>query len=980
MTHPQSAAPRRRSFPLHIHISTLFLVLVLAIGIVLSILNYQRSAEIVAQATDDLFVRIARETVSELDKLVRPADTATRLLAQQRAVRATTLNERLDSLGYYVTALQANPNIVSFYAGYEDGDFFLVRRINSEAEQRSLRAPSGTAFVVQSIERDTARPASAEYRYYDSGLRLLERQPRPEYLSYDPRQRAWYALAALGPDIRRTDPYVFFTTGKVGITLTQRSPVGPATVGTDIQLDTLADLLRRQRVTPSAEVVIFDNEGRVVGYHDEQRSVRRDPDKPTPRLATVTELDAPALSHLVASSRSDPAGGKLEFDTEDGRSWHATISLLQDQNGQKLYLGLAVPENELLAEVREARRRSLLLFGALVLLSIPLTIFSARLIARPLERLVDEANAVRHFDFGKPGNVSSIVKEVADLADTMEGMKATIRRFLDITTTVAAEDDFGRLLPRLLDETASAAGAHSGVLYLATDNGASLIPAALRIHARCEAVHDPAAQALGDAPEVLREVISTINARAIAGRIPDAEATQFGLPALGLTLHAERPVIAVALYNRKHQLVGAMLLFGAGEVENDRLSFITALSGSAAVSLESRELINAQKELFEAFIRLMASAIDAKSPYTGGHCARVPELTKMLARAACDTREGPYKDFQLSPDEWEAVHVAGWLHDCGKVTTPEYVVDKATKLETIYDRIHEVRMRFEVLKRDAEITSLRSLLAGADPATCAAELDTALRTLDEEFAFVATSNEGGEFMAPEKVERLRQIAARTWQRTLDDRIGIAHEERSRKEHTPAPPLPATEPLLADKPEHRIERREAERLGPDNPWGFKLETPELLYNRGELYNLSVGRGTLSAEERYKINDHMTQTIIMLSALPFPKHLQNVPELAGGHHEKMDGTGYPKRLTREQMSPVARMMAIADIFEALTAADRPYKKGKPLSEALKIMSFMRRDQHIDPELFELFLRSGVYRTYAQRFMRPEQIDDVDINAYL
>ena len=166
----------------------------------------------------------------------------------------------------------------------------------------------------------------------------------------------------------------------------------------------------------------------------------------------------------------------------------------------------------------------------------------------------------------------------------------------------------------------------------------------------------------------------------------------------------------------------------------------------------------------------------------------------------------------------------------------------------------------------------------------------------------------------------------------------------------------------------------------NRWGFRVKTPELLYNRGELYNLSVGRGTLSEEERYKINEHMIQTIIMLSALPFPRHLRDVPEIAGGHHEKMDGTGYPKRLKREEMSPVARMMAIADIFEALTAADRPYKKAKTLSEAIKIMGFMRKDQHIDPELFELFLTSGVYREYAERFLAPEQIDAVDVAAYV
>jgi HD-GYP domain-containing protein (c-di-GMP phosphodiesterase class II) len=200
------------------------------------------------------------------------------------------------------------------------------------------------------------------------------------------------------------------------------------------------------------------------------------------------------------------------------------------------------------------------------------------------------------------------------------------------------------------------------------------------------------------------------------------------------------------------------------------------------------------------------------------------------------------------------------------------------------------------------------------------------------------------------------------------------------ERAPAPPLPVRERLLADKPEQRFERSAQERIAPDNRWGFRMEVPELLYNKGELYNLSVARGTLSAEERYKINEHIVQTQIMLSQLPFPRHLREVPEIAGSHHEKMDGTGYPKRLTREQMSPVARMMAIADIFEALTAVDRPYKRGKTLTEAIAIMARMRDEQHIDPDLFELFLRSGVYRQYADRFMQPAQIDEVRIDDYL
>ena len=443
-------------------------------------------------------------------------------------------------------------------------------------------------------------------------------------------------------------------------------------------------------------------------------------------------------------------------------------------------------------------------------------------------------------------------------------------------------------------------------------------------------------------------------------------------------------LLAIPLRNRAGEVEGVLtLLHGSMRAEDippQVVTFIEKLSGVAAISIETRRLIAAQKALLEAFIQLVAAAIDAKSPYTGGHCQRVPVLTKMLAHAACDARDGPFRDFALSEDEWEAVHIASWLHDCGKVTTPEYVVDKATKLETLCDRIHEIRTRFEVLKRDAEIAYWKARVAGGDEAALASRLQAELAALDDDFAFVASCNEGGEAMASDRVERLRRIAQRTWQRTLDDRLGISWEERQRKERTPAAALPATEPLLADRPEHVIERGSADSMFAGDPFGFKLAMPPHRYNRGEIHNLTVDRGTLTAEERYKINEHIVQTIIMLEKLPFPRHLRDVPEIAGGHHEKMDGGGYPRGLTKEQMSPVARMLAIADIFEALTAADRPYKKGKTLSEAIGIMGRMCRDRHIDAQLFELFLASGVYRRYAEQYLQPQQIDDVDIGNYV
>lgn len=396
------------------------------------------------------------------------------------------------------------------------------------------------------------------------------------------------------------------------------------------------------------------------------------------------------------------------------------------------------------------------------------------------------------------------------------------------------------------------------------------------------------------------------------------------------------------------------------------------------------KLIQARQDiehLFTAVTELIAGAIDAKSPYTGGHCKRVPEVARMLAEAAHESTADPFATFCIqTEDQWREFNVAAWLHDCGKVTTPEYVVDKATKLETIHNRIHEIRMRFEVLLRDAEIKACHLRLAGdANDTILQAELEDARKQIADDFAFVAECNIGGEFMADEKIKRLEQIAARTWTRHLDDRLGISQDEAALKNETLAPTLPVVENVLADKPEHVIPRTNPEPFD-SNPYGFKMTVPKDQYNLGELYNLSIRKGTLSTEDRFKINEHIIQTIIMLKRLPFPEKMKDVAEIAGSHHETMIGTGYPRALKKKEMSIPARIMAVADIFEALTAADRPYKKAKSLNEALRIMSLMRNDQHIDADLFDLFLKSGVYRQYAKQYLDPMQIDAVDIVQYL
>jgi len=418
------------------------------------------------------------------------------------------------------------------------------------------------------------------------------------------------------------------------------------------------------------------------------------------------------------------------------------------------------------------------------------------------------------------------------------------------------------------------------------------------------------------------------------------------------------------------------------QVEYCRSSIIEVheLSESMLEMSSSIEAYEVQlKELMQSLVQLIAEAIDEKSPYTAGHCARVPELSVMIAEAAERSEDAPFADFKFNDsDEYREFKLAAWLHDCGKITTPEHIVDKSTKLELIYNRIHEVRTRFEVLWRDAEIDYLRQLIRYPEQAhTLRQQLDQKQAQLKDDFAFVAGANIGAEFLSAEDAARLNALAETPWQRHFDDRLGVSAIELERYGKK-AEALPVRETLLANKPQHLIER--VNQQAHDPRFGIQMDIPEHLYNQGELYNLLVSRGTLTAEDRFKINEHMIGTIKLLDNLPFPPELANVPRYASTHHETLTGTGYPRRLSAEDLSIPERIIAIADIFEALTAADRPYKVAKPISEAVDILFRMAVKGNIDRDVFNLFLGSGVYKKYAQLYLDPAQIDSVDIKRYI
>jgi len=387
------------------------------------------------------------------------------------------------------------------------------------------------------------------------------------------------------------------------------------------------------------------------------------------------------------------------------------------------------------------------------------------------------------------------------------------------------------------------------------------------------------------------------------------------------TGYRSKSFLTVPMRNHQNESIGVLQLINAqdrrtGEIvpfspSDQRLA--ESLASQAAIALTNRMLINQLEELFESFITLINTAIDEKSPYTGGHCQRVPMLTMMLAEAVNETKAGPLADFNMSDKDRYELKIAGLLHDCGKVTTPVHVVDKATKLETLFDRIQLIDTRFEVMKRDAEIEHLRKNLTDK-------QLRDRMRQLEEDRRFLQLCNIGGERMSDDDVGQVKRIAKYRWR--------------------------------------DVSGHEADFLTED-----------------EVRNLTIRAGTLTDDERKVINHHIVATIKMLEALPWPKHLTKVPEYAGGHHERMDGKGYPRGLKREQMSVQARCMGIADIFEALTAKDRPYKKGKTLSESLEILGRMKLNHHVDPDLFDVFVRRKVYRRYAELFLDPEQIDEVD-----
>jgi len=538
-------------------------------------------------------------------------------------------------------------------------------------------------------------------------------------------------------------------------------------------------------------------------------------------------------------------------------------------------------------------------------------------------------------------------KKNTDL-DTVEGLLGRLDQLNNIGAALSKERDITRLLEYILLAAKGITHADGGTVYSKVTNGNSLRFEILRTDslnlAKGGSANEPInfpdlplVNAAGAPNDSLVAAYAAIHA--VTVNIEDAY-TDPNFDFSGTrkfdqnTGYRSQSFLTVPMCNQDGDVIGVLQLLNAMTPDTQEVTtfskadqqLVESLASQAAIALSNRLLMTQLEDLFESFIGLINLAIDEKSPYTGGHCQRVPALTMLLAEAASQNQEGPLAGFSMSELDRYELKIAGLLHDCGKITTPVHVVDKATKLQTLFDRIGLIDTRFEVLKRDAEIDALRKQLALRPCVDASAEgaitnhLAQQRKKLDEERNFLRTANSGGEFMTDDDVARVRHI------------------------------------------------------GSHYKWRNDDGLPTYFLSLDETENLCIRKGTLTPVERDTINYHIVATIKMLEKLPWPKHLKNVPEFAGGHHERMDGKGYPKGLTREQMSVQARIMGIADIFEALTASDRPYKPGMKLSQAIGIMVKMKEEGHIDPDLFDIFLQHGVHLRYAEEFLSPLQIDHI------
>ena len=862
----------------------------------------------------------------------------------------------------------SSPSVLSATVADADGSLLELVQLDADPASRArLQAPAQARFAVRIIAA-SGRVRSQTWTFLAGFQAVPLGQRWDPSLDFQPQTTAWFQ-DALG----RPEPVLTAGTqgsGTTSMTVSASLAGGRRVLSVAVRFDGLQSFVERTALSPHGGALVQD----------------------------------PSQSVLAQSSGFQRQPGWL------------VKTVKYPVAGRDFQIVLTAPAADFEGELRTIEFTVAVTTALLLVLLLPLTLLFTKRLTRIMTVLAQDVDRVCRMDFSGEAPQGSKIRELDTLARGFAIMKTTLssetkglaeaqlklKKIVETGIALSTEKDSNALCQLILDTAKELTDADGGTLYLlneskdkldfaimlndtlGTRSGGTSGPAPgftvpLYNEAGQQNHHNVASHAF--------HVEETINiADAYHDHTFDFSGTKKFDEANG---YRSKSFLTVPLKPMGGDVLGALQLINTRQSDQftpDMQSFVEALSASAATAIYNNQLLKNLERLFDAIIDIINGAIGRKSPYTGGHCERVPIIAELLADATAAVQSGPLAGFHFkSADARREFILGAKLHDVGKVTTPEYVVDKATKLETIYNRVHEVRTRFEVLYRDAVIRRHESVLADKRKAKQADEELVAFKAqLEEEWAFVANCNLGGEYLSPDKAERLRTIGARPWLGYFDDRLGLSWEEEFRLSYVEGlgaakPTLPVAETLLADKPIHVFPRLTPFEKAYEG-YAFKTPVPPVLYNQGEIYNLSVSRGTLTNEEHFKIKEHVMQSIFMLNQLPLPDGLKRVPEIDGEHHETLVGTGYPYQKKAEDLSMESRILTLADIFEALTASDRPYKKAKTLSESIHVLAQFKKDKHIDADLFDLFLTSGVYKKYAEKFLKPDQLDEVDVSKYV
>ena len=526
--------------------------------------------------------------------------------------------------------------------------------------------------------------------------------------------------------------------------------------------------------------------------------------------------------------------------------------------------------------------------------------------------------------------LESVVNEVTVYAERLGGQ---IKKMSDIGRALSGVHDLNALLEMIVDQARSFTNADAGTLYILEDE--TLRFQIVQNDSLKIFMGGKTGETIPFPPVELKEsnVSAFVALKGKSVNIPDVYDTNlfdFTGPKKfdQSTGYRSKSMLVVPMKNHDNDVIGVLQLLNAtNPVNNEVIAFSQdyenlseSLASQAAVSITNAKLISNMTELFEAFVKVMATAIDEKSPVTGGHIRRVADLTLTMAEVIHNHDEGAFKDRKFSPDQMYELRIAAYMHDIGKVTSPVEIVEKAKKLQTIFDRIHYIRLRMdyiiqkvklegqqkkiELLERKADLSEIKKVELKSEKQ---------IQEMEDIRLFINKCNEPGEFLEDETLDKLKEISLRTY---------------------------------------------SDNEGQQQPF----------ITEDELLNLSIRRGSITDAERKKMQDHAAVTLKMLKQIPFTKKLKNIPSFAGAHHEFINGKGYPLGLKGDEIPFEGKLMAVTDIAEALTASDRPYKKAMPLETVYRILRSMAGNGELDNEMVELFINEEIYKTYQEKHETP------------